>query len=235
MGGRRGRGEASIYPDGDRWRGAISLGFDDQGKRIRKKVSGRTKAEVMAKLREIQRQIDRGVPVQDDRLTVGRFLTRWVLDSLPGSVEESTLDDYSDTVRLHLLPALARRPLTKLTVAELDTLWRAKRDKGYSANSVRIMRTVLRKALGQAEREGLVLRNVAALSTPPHVVAAAGAPLTVEQSKALLAAVADHRLAPMVLVMLTYGLRRVVHGHSWWWLDSRRVALAGRCFCRPSW
>jgi hypothetical protein len=51
--------------------------------------------------------------------------------------------------------------------SRLDKLWRAKRG-GYSANSVRIMRTVLR-ALSQAEREGIIARNVAALSVPPRV------------------------------------------------------------------
>jgi hypothetical protein len=65
-------------------------------------------------------------------------------------------------------PELGQKRLSKLTVVDLDKLWRAKRDAGYSTNSVRIMRTILRRALGQAEREGIITRNVAALSTPPR-------------------------------------------------------------------
>jgi hypothetical protein len=53
-----------------------------------------------------------------------------------------------DKVRLHLIPALGRKRLAKPTVADLDRLWKAKLDAGYSSNSVRIMRTVLRRALG---------------------------------------------------------------------------------------
>lgn len=71
--------------------------------------------------------------------------------NLPGTVAESTEDDYNDTVRFHLAPALGRKRLTKLTVVDLDKLWKAKREAGYSANSIGIMRTVLRTALGQAE------------------------------------------------------------------------------------
>ncbi|MGL5857882.1 MAG: tyrosine-type recombinase/integrase [Angustibacter sp.] len=208
MAARRGRGEASVYREGDRWRGALSLGYDQHGRRRRKKVTGRTKAEVLAKLREVQRQVAGGAPVPDDRITVEQFLRRWLTVSLPGHVEDSTLDGYADTARLHLVPTLGRRPLNRLGVAELDALWKAKRDAGYSSNSVRIMRTVLRKALSQAEREGLVLRNVAALSTPPQVVAEPGRSLTVDQARTLLDAVAGHRHAPLVLVMLTFGLRR---------------------------
>ena len=85
-------------------------------------------------------------------------------DESPATVAESTEDDYVDPVRFHLVPALGRKRVTKLTVAELDKLWKAKRDEEYSPNSVRIMRTVLRRALGQAEREGIISRNVAALS-----------------------------------------------------------------------
>lgn len=155
MSGRRGHGEDSVYRDGDRWRGAVSIGYDVNGNRIRKKVSGRTRSEAAEKLRKLRQQVDRGT-VTDDRLTVQVFLARWLTVNLPGSVGDSTEDDYRDTVRLHLIPALGSKRLAKLAVADLDTLWQAKRDAGYSANSVRIMRTVLRRALGQAEREGLV-------------------------------------------------------------------------------
>ena len=109
------------------------------------------------------------VPVPDDRLTLKAFLTRWLTVNLPGTVAESTEDDYNDTVRWHLIPALGQKRLSRLTVVDLDELWRAKRGAGYSTNSVRIMRTILRRALGQAEREGLIACNVAALSAPPRV------------------------------------------------------------------
>ncbi|MGH3318716.1 MAG: hypothetical protein ACRDN9_00810 [Streptosporangiaceae bacterium] len=121
---------------------------------------------------------------------------------------DSTLDDYADTVRLHLAPGLGRKRLSRLTVADVDRLWAAKRAQDYSANSVRIMRAVMRKALGQAEREGLVVRNVAALSTPPRVRAAEGRTLTVEQARQLLDAARGQRLEALLVVMLAYGLRR---------------------------
>ena len=48
-----GKYEATIYPEGDGWTGAISLGFDAAGKRQRVKRKGRTKAQVKDKLREV--------------------------------------------------------------------------------------------------------------------------------------------------------------------------------------
>ena len=219
MSTRRGSGEDSIYRDGDRWRGAVSVGYDASGSRVRKKVSGRTRAEVAGKLRKLHQQVDSGI-VPDDRLTVTAFLDRWLTVNLPGTVAESTEDDYVDTVRLHLVPVLGRKRLAKLTVADLDKLWQAKRDAGYSPNSIRIMRTVLRRALGQAEREGIVPRNVARLSAAPRIRAREGRTLTVEQARELLDAAAGYRFEAAVVLALAYGMRRgEVLGLHWSALD----------------
>ena len=219
MSTRRAYGEDSVYKDGDRWRGAISLGYNANGKRVRKKVSGRTRAEAVGKLRKLRQQVDGGT-VPDDRLTVKAFLMRWLTVNLPGTVSESTEDDYNDTVRLHLIPALGQKRLSKLTVVDLDKLWRAKRGAGYSTNSVRIMRTVLRRALGQAEREGIIARNVAALSVPPRIRAKEGRTLTVEQARRLLDAAVGHRFELVIILALAYGMRRgEVLGVRWSALD----------------
>lgn len=58
MGRRRGQGEDSIYWDSskNRYVGAASQGFSPAGRRIRRKVTGRTRAEVRDKLRELHLQ-----------------------------------------------------------------------------------------------------------------------------------------------------------------------------------
>jgi hypothetical protein len=60
---RRGHGEDAIYFDAakNRYVGAISVGFGPDGKRIRRKVSGRTKAEVRDKLKAVHNELDRGL------------------------------------------------------------------------------------------------------------------------------------------------------------------------------
>ena len=82
-GRRRGRGEGSIYKDEakGRWYGAVSIGYGPDGTTWRRhKVSGRTRAEVAAKLRQLQAEQDSGVQPEhgytvqravDDRLAEG--------------------------------------------------------------------------------------------------------------------------------------------------------------------
>lgn len=205
--GRRGWGEDSVYQDGDRWRGAISLGRTPDGRRRRIKVSGGTKAEVIAKLKKVHRALDAGAESPTRRLTVGAYLDQWI-EGVPGRVEQSTASDYADTVRLHLKPGLGSKILTKLSVSEMNALWASKRKAGYSANSVRIMRTVLRSALHQAEREGLLIRNVAALSDPPRLGQSEGRSLTVAEARRLLDAASGDRLEAVYAITLVFGLRR---------------------------
>ena len=204
---RRGRGEDSVYQDGDRWRGAISLGRTPDGRRRRIKVSGTTKAEVVAKLKKVHHALEAGVESPTSRLTAGAYLDRWI-EGVPGRVEQSTAADYADTVRLHLKPALGSKILTKLSVSDLNGLWASKRADGYSANSIRIMRTVLRSALHQAEREELLVRNVAALSDPPRIGHGEGRSMSIAEAKRLLDAADGDRLEALYALTLTLGLRR---------------------------
>jgi len=72
---RRLRGEGSIFYDRNAklYVGQIDLGQDEQGRRRRPKVTGRTKREVADKLRELQTKAFAGLPIGDGKLTVGQF------------------------------------------------------------------------------------------------------------------------------------------------------------------
>jgi hypothetical protein len=60
---RRGHGEDAIYfaADKNRYIAAVSVGFGADGKRLRRKVSGRTKQEVRDKLKALHADLDAGV------------------------------------------------------------------------------------------------------------------------------------------------------------------------------
>jgi hypothetical protein len=84
-GKRRGHGEDSVYWDESKSRyvGAVSLGFNASGTRIRKKVSGRTRTEVRDKLRELHQQVDSGLRPRR-RYTVGDALEDWLGHGVDG-------------------------------------------------------------------------------------------------------------------------------------------------------
>jgi integrase len=76
---RRGQGEGSIYQrsqDG-RWVGTVNLGWQG-GRRVRKSFYGQTRREVQEKLSKALRAAESGQRIDQDRLTVGAFLTDWL-------------------------------------------------------------------------------------------------------------------------------------------------------------
>lgn len=77
----RGRGEGSVYRREDgTWCGQVSLGYDASGKRIRKTVYGKTKKEVLQKIRELQQDAANGVPVKPENITLASFLDAWIIE-----------------------------------------------------------------------------------------------------------------------------------------------------------
>ena len=219
-GRRRGSGEGSIYQRGDgRWVGSVDLGYGREGRR-RKVVYGRTQAEVRDKVRELQRQVESGLPLPDTQLTVGELLERYLRDVVPGRVAASTEDNYRTLARLHLVPALGRTKLAKLTPMDVQLFLRDKLAEGYSASTVRALRKLLVQAIGQAERWGLVPRNVAALTDGPKLPAREGRSLTPEQARTLLDSVRGDRLEACYVLLLSLGLRRgEALGSAWSDLD----------------
>ena len=203
---RRGHGEGSIYQRGDgRWVGVVTL--DDPGTtRKRKSVYGRTRAEVAAKLAQVQARVVRGEAVVDERVLLGEFLDDW-LETVKANREYATYLGYEQRVRRCIKPALGRRPLAKLTAADVQRLLNSVRAEGLSPRSVQYTHATLRAALGVAERWGLVARNVAELVEPVTVRRRQVEPFTMDEVTRLIAACRDDRLGALFTVALAVGLR----------------------------
>ena len=71
---RRGRGEGSVY----RWKDGRCVGEYEDTNGKRRYVSGKTKAEVRAKLRKLLADRDEGIAYDSENLTVSGYLDRWI-------------------------------------------------------------------------------------------------------------------------------------------------------------
>jgi len=215
---RRGYGEDGIYFDhrGDcrdsahhktcsgRWRGVVSLGFDADGKRIRKKVSGQTRTEVKDKLKELHSELDAGVRTVQG-YTVEGAVADWLAEGLPGRAAK-TVEVYRDALR-PVLAVVGRIRLRDLTVQDVRTAL-AKMAVTHSTPTLQKAHNCLTRALRHAEGRNLVRRNVSALVDTPH--GREGRPsqaLTLEQAAALLEAAEDSRLHAFIVLCLLTGVR----------------------------
>ena len=207
---RRGNAEGTVVWDKgrNRWRAAVTVGWADDGRQVRRWVSGRTKAEALGRLRELQNAADAGQDPAPRNLTVARFMKGWLGDVLPGTVAPGTETQYRDVERLYVRPHLGQKRLRTLQARDVARMLRALDADGRSPNTCRLARAVLRRALRYAEAEGLVARNVAALADGPRVGTPEGQALTVEEARRFLDSLTGHRLEAAYGVALAVGLRR---------------------------
>jgi integrase len=110
-------------------------------------------------------------------------------------------------VRLHIVPGIGRHPLQKLTPQHVQRWLNEHQTAGASARSRRYARAILRTALSDALRWGLLARNVATLVDPPRVAKHEIRPLTPPQARAFLDALAGHRLEALFSIAIALGLR----------------------------
>ena len=208
MGKKRGNGEGSIYRRSDgRWAGVLDLGYV-AGKRCRKSYYGRTRTEVAERLAAALRSNTDGVPVPGERQTVGQFLTHWLGERAMTGLRESTHRGYEAKIRVHILPSLSRTPLAKLTVQAVQTFLSDKLRSGLSPRTVLHLRAILRAALNDAVKWGLVTRNVAALADGPRAIHDEIDPFTPDEARRLLLAIRGDRLEALYTIALAVGLRQ---------------------------
>ena len=158
---KRGNGEGSIYRRADgRWVASLSY-VDDAGKRKRCTVYGRTRKEVSGRLDGLRERLVRGEPLVDAAVTVHDWLERWLTTSVAASDRKpSTVDLYRKACHLYINPSLGSRQLGQLKPTDVEHVLLALSTRGKSGPTRRTAYNVLRSALNNGVRDGLVRSNV---------------------------------------------------------------------------
>lgn len=218
----RGRNEGSIFKRKDgRWVGSLNLGWEN-GKRKRRHFYAATAADVQAQLLKARSDQSRGLPVATERQTVAQFLEGWLEHTLKTRARPRSVESFTAIVNRHIVPVLGKIRLDKLTPEQLQALLEKKRQPykvkskggkevekhGLSPQTIANIRTVLRSALGQALRWGMVARNVATLIDAPRIPRPQTHALDIDGARKLLEAARGDRFEAIIILALTLALRR---------------------------
>jgi integrase len=203
---KRSAGEGTIRQRSNGlWEARVSL--PDGG---RQSYYGKTQKEVRDKLQTAIRHQDGGIDLSAAaQWTTGAWVTHW-LEQAATRLEPTTLVTYTQLVKLHLQPKpLAKVPLAKLRVEHIEK-WQADLAKdGLGASTRKDVLSKLSTALRLAEKRGYLLRNPAAMVTPPRVQRRQPLAPEPDRIRRLLAAVQpDARLSTFTNVLIGAGLRR---------------------------
>jgi hypothetical protein len=176
---RRHHGEDSIYYDhrvgtecldprshcgcSGRWRGVISLGEGPDGTRIRRKVSGQSRAEVRDKLRALHDELREGLHTSAS-YTVRHAVEEWLDTGLDGR-SAKTVSTYREVLD-PLMAVIGSAKLRDLTARQVRSAL-VKLSADRSTRTLQITLNSLTRAIRHTEANDLVGRNVATLVNLP--------------------------------------------------------------------
>ena len=141
-------------------RGRWVVDYRDGGGR-RRWVTCRTKRQAEGVLAEKVRESCQLVrPVVDTNITLEAYAEQWLRVGLVNR-KPATVDSYTRSLRLHILPAFGKVKLRLLGKAQVRAFLAEKLSAGLSNNSVRILLATLRVLLNAAVDDDLILKNPA--------------------------------------------------------------------------
>lgn len=164
---RRIQGTGSIFFDEKlgKYRGYITIGYDEKGKQIRKSVSGKTRKQVSDKLEELKRRYQVGF-LDTSNQTFGEFLEYWLEHSVARTNTKSTYSNYKYACEHVLIPQLGDIELKKVGPQHLQMAFNATLDAGKGRTS-ELAYSVSHRALQMAVRWKLIAVNPATLVDKP--------------------------------------------------------------------
>lgn len=223
---RRDSGSGSIYKRSDGlWAASITLPEDPvTGKRRRRVVTSKSRSTVITKLRELRKELDKSgdLPTSSPRLSA--WLEAWDKRHL-ATLKPSSAKSSRRIVALYIEPPLGKIRLDRLTPADVYRMHDyVTDDLKLSSSTANHAHRILRKALTDAMRQGLISRNVATLVDPPRLAVAERAQLTADQARTVLQKhAADPHLTLRLAVAFLTGMRPgEILGLTWGAIDLDR-------------
>lgn len=217
MGTRAGNRRSSIFRSGDgRWYGFVTMGIRPDGSVDRRKRTGATHAEVVRKVRALERErTDRSALPAGQSPRLETWLIEW-LRATAVRVRPSTLSGYTVDVRRHINPTIGKHRLDALQPEHIEHLYTVLMASGLNAGTVHHVRRTLNKALNDAVRRRRLTRNPVSLAHTPRYDPPEIEPLTVDEARRILAAAESERNGVAFMLAISLGLRRgEVLGLSW--------------------
>jgi len=149
----------------------LNLGTDPAtGKRKQQWISVKgTKKVAERRLAEMLHQLDTGTFMKPGKTTLAVYLRQWLGDYCWANLAPRTAEGYESIVQCHLIPSLGQIPLTQLKPEHLQHVYSEKLAAGLSHRTVRYIHVTLHKALQDAARLGIIVRNPADAVKPPKV------------------------------------------------------------------
>lgn len=221
----RGKGEGSLHKNSNGlWEVKIELPRDRDGKRRRKVVRRKSKAEAIKVLRELKSELAKTGDLATSTVTLEAWSEHWLTERAK-KLAPNTVNGYRVAFRDYINPLLGKKKLDKLTPQDIkhlhDAIQETPKDKALrelsdppegteylSSTYALLVHNALSGALKMAVREGNISRNVCELVDKPSKRHTTEEVLTLEEAIKLIGYLTTHPDGALWTTYLLTGARR---------------------------
>lgn len=209
-------GEGSIFKDKNgKWRASITIGKDPlTGKQKKQWFYGKSEKEVHEKKLKALSQLQNGDYIEPSKLNLEQWLHTWLWNYKKIKLQSTTFESYESIIRIHIVPLLGKKQLHKLRAEDLQKLYNNKLQfgrldgkGGLSNRTVKYIHIIMKQALSQAIKNGLLIKNVAEATTPPKLIKKEMRVLSLQEQKKFTAAIGNERLRALFILAPSCGAR----------------------------
>lgn len=204
----RAKGTGSVYKRADgRWVAQVDNGFTASGNRRYMRRTRPNEKQAHQALGELERTVARNLDPAASRQTLQAYLTEWI-DSIEGvgARAPKTVAAYRSDLA-HVNAVIGNVRLDRLTPKHVRQMLAALPGRGLAPKSALNVRTTLHTAIEQAVSDRILDWNPVSVVDRPRVQRYDADALTIDQARAVLDALAEHRLYALYSVAVAVGLR----------------------------
>lgn len=211
----RGKGEGAVYRvPADKtkplqyWAAAMELPPGPNGERRRKVIRRKVKTELLTELGKLRTELEKRGDLPTAGTTVEKWFTYWLREIAAKKVRPNTLDGYARAVNNHIIPAIGKVKLEKLTAQHVRRVHDAVIEKGNNSTTALLAHRTMSVSFKAAVREGRIGRNPATLTDAPRKAATPLEALDTDEAIRLLEYLSHHPNGALWATVLLTGARR---------------------------
>ena len=157
---RRGKNQGCLYKRTDgRWCGIATIGYDENGKQLKKFIYGKTKMEVADKLTKITKRIDTSYFDELKSNSIGEVMNEWMLVFKRNQVSPRTFEGNLRKFRKHIEPRIGNMQLAEITPIVLQKMFNDMLEENLSLYYIKKTKFLLRQFFEYAEDNNIIQSN----------------------------------------------------------------------------
>jgi len=192
-------------PDG-RYLIQIMTGRQENGKPIYKSIYAYTVRELEEKAAAFRQEMERGIVVDDEGLTVTKWARKW-FETYKAGKAHNTRRMYKTAIETHIIPAIGHYRLRELKPHHVQELINKKHNEGLTKTLINIKLT-LGQILGQAVKNEYIYKNIMDSVELPSIKKRKKRSLTDAEQSIILNADLSPKERVFLLTLLFTGIRR---------------------------